>query len=97
MAKNMARIKNGIVTNIEWCADLALETDGLKNVYDLPVEVGDSYSEGKFYHSGEVVLSALETVQKENTELSSQIENLIDAMAQLVEDVYTQDAEQDTV
>lgn len=97
MAKNMARIKNGIVTNIEWCADLDLETDGLKNVYDLPVEVGDSYSEGKFYRSGEVVLSALETVQKKNTELSSQIENLIDAMAQLVEDVYTQDAEQDTV
>lgn len=97
MAKNMARIKNGIVTNIEWCADLDLETDGLKNVYDLPVEVGDSYSEGKFYRGGEVVLSALETVQKKNTELSSQIENLIDAMAQLVEDVYTQDAEQDTV
>ena len=97
MAKNMARIKNGIVTNIEWCADLDLETDGLKNVYDLPVEAGDSYSEGKFYRIGEVVLSALETVQKENTELSSQIENLIDAMAQLVEDVYTQDAEQDTV
>lgn len=97
MAKNMARIKNGIVTNIEWCADLDLETDELKNVYDLTVKVGDSYSEGKFYRSGEVVLSALETVQKENTELSSQIENLIDAMAQLVEDVYTQDAEQNTV
>lgn len=97
MAKNMARIKNGIVTNIEWCADLDLETDELKNVYDLPVEVGDSYDGGKFYRSGEVVLSALETAQKENTELSSQIENLIDAMAQLVEDVYTQDAEQGTV
>lgn len=97
MAKNMARIENGIVTNIEWRADLDLETDGLKNVYDLPVEVGDSYSDGKFYRGSEVVLSALETAQKENTELSSQIENLIDAMAQLVEDVYTQDAEQDTV
>lgn len=93
MAKNMARIESGIVTNIEWRSDFDPETEDTKNLNDLVVVIGDTYTDGKFYRDGEEVLSPLEYANKKNEELSSQIENLVAAMAQLVEDVYSQDVE----
>ena len=64
MAKNMARIKDGIVINIEWCSDFTPETDVLKDMGDRPVAIGDTYSDGNFYHDGERVLTVLEYTQK---------------------------------
>ena len=57
MAKSMARIENGSVVNIEWCSDVTAETDTLKNVDDRLIEVGDTYSKGKFYRDGEEILT----------------------------------------
>lgn len=60
MAKNMARIENGIVVNVEWCSDRMAETDTLKNTKDRPVANGDTYAEGKFYRNGELILNTEE-------------------------------------
>lgn len=62
MAKNMARIKDGIVINVEWCSDNALETDILKDMDDRTVVIGDTYSDGNFYHDGKRILTSLETL-----------------------------------
>ena len=64
MAKNMARIKDSIVINIEWYSDFTPETDVLKDMGDRPVAIGDTYSDGNFYHDGERVLTVLEYTQK---------------------------------
>ena len=57
MAKSMARIENGVVVNVEWCSDRTSETDTLKNIEDRLIELGDTYSEGKFYRDGEEILT----------------------------------------
>ena len=68
MAKNMARIENNIVVNIEWCSDGMAETDTLKNTEDRPVGIGDTYESGKFYRNGEEILTPLEEALKKNAE-----------------------------
>lgn len=60
MAKNMARVINGIVVNIDWCSDETPETDILKNIYDRPVGIGDEYRNGKWYRDGTEILTTLE-------------------------------------
>lgn len=96
MAKNMARIENGIVVNVEWWSDAKAESDTLKNYAGRTIMVGDSYSDGKFYRDGEEVLTDLEIIQKKVEELSSENANLVSAMSQLVEEVYNQDTNKDT-
>lgn len=73
MAKNMARIENGIVINVEWCSDRMAETDTLKNVEDRSVGIGDTYENGKFYRNGEEVLTPLEEALKKNAEYEAAI------------------------
>ena len=63
MAKNMARLENGVVVNIEWLPDRAVETDTLKNMGDIPAGIGDTYSEGKFYRDGVEVVSRLRDME----------------------------------
>jgi hypothetical protein len=53
----MAKIENGTVVNVEWCSDRTSETDTLKNIEDRLIEIGDTYSEGKFYRDGVEILS----------------------------------------
>ena len=52
MAKNMALLENGIVTNLLWCSDNEPETEKLIDYGELGVAIGDSYQEGKFYRNG---------------------------------------------
>lgn len=94
MAKNMARIENGIVVNIEWRSDNEPETEDLKNYDGFSIHIGDSYSDGKFYRDGEEVLSDLEIAYQEINALAAQNIELTAAMAQMVEDVYNQDVEE---
>lgn len=94
MAKNMARIKNGVVVNIEWCSDKVPESEVLKSYDGYSICVGDTYSDGKFYRDGEMVPSDLEVAQKTIETLLDQNIELTAAMAQMVEDVYKQDVEQ---
>ena len=66
MAKNMALVENGIVSNILWCADREPETDSLIDTADRPVGIGDTYTDGKFYRDGAEILTPLEEALKQN-------------------------------
>lgn len=63
MGKSMARIQNGVVTNIEWVDKDTVESDTLKDIYDLHIQIGDTYSKCQFYRDGNRVLSFRENVQ----------------------------------
>lgn len=76
MAKNMASITNGIVTNVIWCSDSEQETDTLKSSADRPVAIGDTYSGGKFYRGGVEVLTPLEEAQKQNAEYEAALSEI---------------------
>ena len=93
MAKNMAFVENGIVSNILWCSDQEPETDRLMEIGDRPVAIGDSYESGKFYRNGEEVLAPLQEALKKNIELEAENETLLNDMAQMIEEVYASDME----
>lgn len=71
MAKSMALIENGTVTNMLWCSDSEPETVSLINPADRPVGIGDTYSDGKFYRDGVEILTPLEEAQKRLAELEA--------------------------
>ena len=68
MAKSMAVVDDGVVSNIIWCSDSEPETDTIINPVDRPVAIGDTYIDGKFYRSGVEVLTPLEEAQKQIAE-----------------------------
>lgn len=86
MAKNMALLEQGAVINLLWCSDQEPETERLVDCGERPVCLGDSYTNGKFYRDGQTVLSEAEALRARNTQL-------LDAMAQMVEEVYESDLE----
>ena len=63
MGKTLARIENGVVVNLEWVNDDAVDTDNLKNVYDLQVNIGDTYENDKFYRDGVEVITFRKQIQ----------------------------------
>lgn len=71
MGKTMARIENGVVINLLWVDDDIVDTDELKNVYDLQINVGDTYTNNKFYHNGIEVLTFRKQMQKMLTDYDS--------------------------
>lgn len=66
MAKSMALIENGVVSNMLWCSDSEPETESLINPADRPVGIGDTYTDGKFYRDGAEVLTPLEEALEQN-------------------------------
>lgn len=80
MARSMALIENGIVTNVLWCSDSQPETTSLINPADRPVGIGDTYSDGKFYRDGVKILTPLEEAQKRNTEYESALTEIETAL-----------------
>ena len=80
MAKSMARIENGLVTNMLWCSDSQPETETLVDPADRPVAIGDTYSGGKFYRDGEEVLTPLEAAQKQNAEYEAALSEIEEAL-----------------
>lgn len=76
MAKNMASVTNGIVTNVIWCSDSEQETDTLKSPADRPVAIGDTYSGGKFYRGGVEILTPLEEAQKQIAEYEAALSEI---------------------
>lgn len=76
MEKNMARIVDGIVVNVEWFSSETVETENLKNMEDRPVEIGDTYQDGKFYRDGMEVLTPLEAAVAELTDARAALEIL---------------------
>lgn len=80
MAKSMALIENGAVTNVLWCSDPEPETDNLINPADRPVGIGDTYSGGKFYRGGEEILTPLEEALKTNAEYEAALSEIETAL-----------------
>ena len=80
MAKSMARIENGIITNMLWCSNSEPETDALIDPADRPVGIGDTYSNGKFYRGGVEILTPLEEAQKKNIEYESALSEIETAL-----------------
>lgn len=64
----MARIENGIVINIEWHSDTVIQNNTLVDIEDKPVNIGNSYVDGKFYDNGIEVLTEKEHMEKLITE-----------------------------
>ena len=82
MAKNMARIENGIVVNVEWLPDRAVETDTLKNMGDIPAAIGDTWEDGKFYRDGVQVLTFTEELQAANQDMETALKILLGGEAE---------------
>ncbi len=80
MAKSMAFIENGAVTNVLWCSDPEPETDILINPADRPVAIGDTYSNGKFYRDGVEILTPLEEALKKNAEYEAALREIETAL-----------------
>ena len=72
MAKSMAVVDDGVVSNIIWCSDSEPETDTIINPADRPVAIGDTYRDGKFYRGGVEVLTPLEDAQAQLDSLTAQ-------------------------
>lgn len=87
MAKTMAVLKNGTVTNMIWCRDGEPETDALKSLGGRPVGIGDTYADGKFYRDDAEILTPLEEARKEAGELQGQLDSLSAAYTEGVNSV----------
>ena len=80
MAKSMALIENGTVANMLWCSDSEPETDILLDPAGLPVAIGDTYSNGKFYRDGVEILTPLEEALKTNAEYEAALSEIETAL-----------------
>lgn len=80
MAKSMAVVNNGVVTNIIWCTDNTPQTATWLNCDDRPVAIGDTYSDGKFYRDGVEILTPLEEAQKQIAEYDAALSEIETAL-----------------
>lgn len=87
MAKNMARIDEGIVVNIEWCSYSQAQTETLIDLANRPVAIGDTYTDGKFYRDGIEVLAPEEAALAHAEALRNQLAELDEAYAEGVNSV----------
>lgn len=76
MAKNMALVEEGVITNILWCSGDEPETETLIDMNDYPVGVGDTYENGKFYRDGVEILTPLEEARKRNGEYEAALSEI---------------------
>ena len=67
---NYALIENGVVTNIIWLyPGNASDFPNAVPLGDVPAAIGDTYTDGVFYHNGERVLTITEYMQKEAADM----------------------------
>ena len=57
MAKNMARLVDGVVVNLEWCSDSEPETAELREYDGYAIRIGDRWEDGKWMRDGAAVLT----------------------------------------
>lgn len=80
MAKSMAVVDDGVVSNIIWCADNTPQSDTWVNCDDRPVAISDTYSDGKFYRGGVKILTPLEEAQKQISEYEAALSEIETAL-----------------
>ena len=80
MAKTMAVIDGGIVTNMIWCSDRQQETDTWKDPADRPITIGDTYRDGKWYRDGVEILTPLEEAHRQNAEYEAALSKIETAL-----------------
>lgn len=74
---NYALIENDVVKNIIW-----LRPENIKDFpqavpfNDLPINIGDTYKDNRFYHNGELVQSFAEVLLIENEQAEATIAEL---------------------
>lgn len=83
MAKTMAVVNNGVVSNIIWCADSTPETDEWIDCGDRQVAIGNTYTDGKFYRDDVEVLTPLEDARAQLESLSAQNAEYEAALAEI--------------
>ena len=61
---NYAFVENGIVTNIVWLSPAnAHKFPNAVKIDDIPAGIGDTYTDGKFYREGKLLLTPLEEAE----------------------------------
>lgn len=60
MAKNMARLEDGVVVNLEWCSDSEPETEELREYDGYAIRIGDNWENGEWMRDGAAVLTEAE-------------------------------------
>lgn len=60
MAKNMARLVDGVVVNLEWCSASEPETAELREYDGYAIRIGDIWDDGKWMRDGAAVLTEAE-------------------------------------
>lgn len=80
MAKSMAIITDGTVTNMIWCSDYTPETETRKDPNGRQVGIGDTYSDGKWYRDGVEILTPLEEALKKNAEYEAALSEIESAL-----------------
>lgn len=87
LVSNYALVENGIVTNVIWlAANNAPEFPNAIELGDLPVTIGDTYVDGKFYRNSKEVKTTLTLVSEENSELTT-------LLGEAVQETYNADLE----
>lgn len=81
MAKTMALLENSTVVNLLWCSDGEPETEVLKNIGDYPAAIGDTFTDGKWYRDGVVLLTPLEEAGQKIVSLSAELADAKEALA----------------
>jgi hypothetical protein len=76
MAKNMARIEDGVVVNIEWCSDEQEQTESLIDLSDRPVGIGDTFDGVDFYRNGEKLLSDFDRLRNKLADADAALREL---------------------
>lgn len=57
MAKNMARLVDGVVVNLEWCSDSEPSSTALREYEGYAIRIGDIWEDGKWMRDGAAVLT----------------------------------------
>lgn len=77
LVSNYALVEDGVVVNIIWLAKSNEgEFPGAVYLGDRPVDMGDSYADGKFFRDGAEVLTPLEQAQAEIAQYKAALETL---------------------
>lgn len=88
LVSNYAIVENGIVTNIAWMAkENAPEFPNAVFLGELPVTMGDTYKDGKFYRNGTEVKTPLALSYEDNAELTT-------LLGEAVQETYNSDLEE---